>query len=141
MIPVFLESPCNAADAESFQVNKEYCLAAMLDCLDQGESPYASHWIFAFSGALNDQDKEQRAQGMRAGFEWLRFANKSVVYIDLGLSAGMWKGIQKAIDRNMRIEWRSLKNYRPMVRGRAEFEDWLDGRVKKWRSHGPLILR
>lgn len=59
--------------------------------LVMGESPYASHVMFA--AALRDRDPAEREIGMRLGFQWGAMAEARVVYCDHGITAGMEAGI------------------------------------------------
>ena len=72
----------------------EYLRRAIRDCLERGESPYASHRML--TDALDDSKLDQRELGIRSGLEWHRRADYSVVYADYDLSSGMKRGIGHA---------------------------------------------
>lgn len=101
---VVIESPY-AGDLEG---NVRYLKRCMLDSLGRGESPFASHLLYAASHVLDDARPEERAQGMRAGFDWMRVADRVVVYTDLGISGGMEAGIARARRLGKPVEYRSL---------------------------------
>lgn len=101
---VVIESPF-AGDVEK---NMEYARQAILDCLRRGESPYASHLFF--TQVLDDLKPEERQLGIEAGFEWGKAAEKTVVYVDLGISAGMRLGIETAEKAGRQIEYRRIRN-------------------------------
>lgn len=104
MILVNIESPF-AGDTER---NTEYARACMADCLKRGEAPLASHLLYTQPGILKDDLPEERALGMQAGFAWNRQAHKTVVYVDLGITDGMKKGIEAAELDGRPIEMRRL---------------------------------
>jgi len=93
------------------ECNEAYARAAMRDCLLRGEAPYASHLLYTQPGVLDDTVPEQRALGIRAGFEWRRVAEATVVYIDLGISAAMQQGIFDATALGRQIEYRTLDGW------------------------------
>ncbi len=101
---VILESPF-AGDVAK---NIAYARAAMRDCLERGEAPYASHLLYTQPGVLDDGDKAQRALGMRAGFAWHTVADAAVVYQDLGISSGMERGIARMRNLGKPVEFRVL---------------------------------
>lgn len=86
--------------------NVAYARKCLGDSLERGEAPFASHVLYP--GTLDDSVPEQRMLGMRAGFAWGERADLVAVYVDRGVSAGMFEGIARAVARGMRIEFRSL---------------------------------
>jgi hypothetical protein len=107
---VYLESPY-AGDVEK---NLLYARDCMADCLRRGEAPFASHLLYTQEGILDDSKAEERSLGMNAGFAWATYADKTVVYTDLGISRGMKDGIDKAIEARRTIEFRSLSKWAPV---------------------------
>jgi hypothetical protein len=107
MILVIVESPF-AGDVER---NLRYLRAVMRDCLLRGEAPFASHALYTQPGVLNDNDAPERALGIRAGLAWGEMADKTVVYTDLGISAGMQQGIDRARKDGRRVEHRALPGW------------------------------
>ena len=101
---VILESPY-AGDVAR---NLAYARACMADCLARGEAPYASHLLYAQPGVLDDTKPDERALGMAAGFAWGERADATVVYTDLGTSAGMAAGIEQAKAAGRTVEMRTL---------------------------------
>ena len=59
----------------------------MKDSLARGEAPLRLHLLY--TQVLDDDTFADRKLGMEAGFEWAQAAEAVVVYMDLGLSAGM----------------------------------------------------
>src|SRR3989344_3456161 len=94
-----------AGDVEK---NLECARACMADCLKRGEAPYASHLLYTQPGVLNDTKPEERKLGMEAGFAWGLKADKTVVYVDRGMSNGMKEGIRRAQNASREIEYRAL---------------------------------
>ena len=108
LTPVLIESPLAAPDIEGWIRNKKFARACMRECLGKGEAPYASHLLYAQEGLLNDDIAEERALGIHAGLVWGKFAAKTIVYTDLGISSGMERGIKRAREENREIEYRTL---------------------------------
>lgn len=104
MIRVIIESPY-AGDVEK---NLRYLRACMRDCLQRGETPYASHGLYTQAGVLRDEVSEEREWGIQAGFAWREVSEKTVVYTDLGMSRGMEYGIAHASELGHQIEYRTL---------------------------------
>jgi len=103
---VLVESPF-AGDVEG---NTAYVRAAMKDCLDRGECPFASHALYTLPGVLDDSDLEQRTRGIEAGLAWGKKADATVVYTDRGISSGMRLGIQRAHEEGRPVEYRTLED-------------------------------
>ena len=95
---VIIESPY-AGDVAR---NLRYLRRAIIDCVQRGESPYASHLML--TAALDDTQPEERDLGIRAGFAWRTAARATVIYTDHGISSGMRYGIEDAVrERDARL--------------------------------------
>lgn len=105
---VILESPY-AGDVDR---NLRYARAALRDCLLRGEAPFASHLLYTQPGVLADDDPGERQHGIDAGLRWGLMAERTVVYIDLGITPGMQKGIEAAHYQGRPVEHRSLPVWR-----------------------------
>lgn len=103
---VIIESPY----AGDVATNVAYARACVRDCLLRGESPIASHLLYTQSGILNDDIFEEREMGINAGLAWQDVANAVVVYTDLGISAGMVKGIDMAGIKGIPVEYRCIES-------------------------------
>lgn len=101
---VIIESPY----AGNVERNVLYAREAVRDSLLRGEAPIASHLLYTQEGILQDDIPEERVKGIDAGLAWRRVADATVVYVDLGLSAGMMQGILAAQERGIPVEFRSL---------------------------------
>jgi len=104
---VIIESPY-AGDVER---NVRYARLCVRDSLLRGEAPIASHLLYTQGGILDDAVPNERAQGINAGLAWGKRADATVVYDDLGISAGMRLGIDAAHFAGRVVEWRKLPQY------------------------------
>jgi len=89
--------------------NLEYARAAMLDCLQRQEAPFASHLLY--TQVLNDDSPVERWQGIQAGIEYHKRADCVVFYLDLGLSEGMTQAILNAAREGVAMEFRFLEGW------------------------------
>lgn len=98
---VIIESPYAAKNTDGtldhigIEINVEYARACLRDSLLRGEAPYASHLLYTQPGVLRDDVPEDRELGITSGFEFRRLADVIAVYIDLGISSGMQRAIDK----------------------------------------------
>ena len=106
---VIIESPWKATSAAELSRNRNYAQKAMVDCIDRGEAPFASHLLYTqiFDELIDDQ----RSKGIDVGLAWGRHATKTVVYQDFGITSGMVIGIKRAIEEGRGIEYRSIEGY------------------------------
>lgn len=104
---VIIESPYSG----HVELNKRYAQHCMRDSILKGEIPFASHLLYTQPNILNDNNFKERAIGINAGFEWGKYASKTVVYQDLGISKGMKEGIKIAEKEEREIEYRNLPNF------------------------------
>jgi hypothetical protein len=89
---VVIESPFVGKDTDyegQFDLNVTYARRALLDCLERGEAPFASHLLYTQVGTPNDGDPSERERGIRAGLTWASNSDLTVFYVDYGMSAGM----------------------------------------------------
>jgi hypothetical protein len=105
---VILESPYAGATPEETERNVAYARACLRDSLLRGEAPMVSHLLYTQPGVFDDQSPTERVIEIVAGLAWLKAAEASVVYTDLGISKGMNEGIEAAKAINVPIEFRSL---------------------------------
>lgn len=102
--PVILETPY----AGDVALHVAYARACMRDCLERGEAPFASHLLYTQPGVLRDEVAIEREMGIEAGFAWRPRAERTVVYVDFGISSGMARGIRDAELRGASVEYRTL---------------------------------
>ncbi|MBD3260651.1 MAG: hypothetical protein GF334_03070 [Candidatus Altiarchaeales archaeon] len=69
----------------------------------------ASHLLYTQEGILDDNIPEERELGIKAGKEWARHAEKTIVYLDRGVSRGMQFGIEDAEKKGRIIEYRRIE--------------------------------
>ena len=108
MTLVILESPYKGKDWKDTEENLKYAKRCMKDCFNRGEYPFASHLLYTQEGILNDSNLTERELGINAGLEWGKHADKTVMYVDLGISEGMKKGIEAARAVGRVVEVRRL---------------------------------
>ena len=108
---VLLESPF-AGDVEK---NLKYARKCMRDCFMRGEFPFASHLLYTQEGILDDDLPNERNLGINAGLYWGKFASKTVVYTDLGITEGMKQGIGRAKKEGRLVEMRKLTKYKNVI--------------------------
>lgn len=87
-----------------------YLRECIRDSLARGESPINSVATFVLTNALDDKDADERRDGIAAGLEWYRFAQKCVCYVDHGISKGMEEGVVRATQHGAPIEYRELNH-------------------------------
>lgn len=99
---VIVESPFAGGFA-----NVKYARECVRDCIQRGESPFASHLLYTQKGLLDDSKPEERKLGIDAAIGWLQVADYVVVYMDLGVTAGMVIGIIRAakLEKPIRLRW------------------------------------
>ena len=102
MIRTIVESPYRGEVAR----NKAYLDRCLLDSLNRGESPIASHKIWP--SILDDENLEQRERGIEAGLAWVQVADLMVVYTDHGISSGMENSMSRARLHKIPIELREI---------------------------------
>ncbi len=102
---VIIESPL-AGSRRQTKKNLEYARACIRDSLSRGEAPIASHVLYC--DILDDQQSDERATGIQAGFAWGEFAELIAVYVDHGISPGMEMGIRHYKTMDIPCEMRSL---------------------------------
>ena len=106
---VVVESPYKGNLLQRW-LNRRYARRCLRDCLDRGESPFASHLLYTQPGVLRDGNSVERDRGIRAGMAWGIVADATVVYTDRGISSGMYVGIGAAARAGRPVEKRSLED-------------------------------
>lgn len=103
---VIVESPFKGDRAR----NVAYLKAAMKDCIDRGEAPFASHMLYTLF--LDDDVPEERRAGMEAGFAWGEVGELRVAYTDFGISDGMTEGLEEGAKLGQQVETRTLPDFK-----------------------------
>lgn len=104
---VIVESPY-AGTPDQIELNIHYAREALVDCLRQGEAPWASHLLYTQPGVLRDDIPAEREIGIEAGLAWGAKADVTAVYIDRGISGGMEQGIRRAVREGRPVEVRFI---------------------------------
>lgn len=105
---VIIESPYAAREGRTVEDHVTYARACLRHSLTLGEAPLASHLLYTQAGILSDTDPAERALGIAAGLAWGKVATATIIYHDLGITAGMHKGIEHAQRMERPIEYREL---------------------------------
>lgn len=105
---VIVESPYGSPDPAIIERNVRYARACVADCIRRGEAPIASHLLLTQPGILRDEVPGERSRGIAAGHAWIGAADAMVIYLDLGVSAGMHLGIGGARALGIPMEERRL---------------------------------
>ena len=108
---VIVESPFRGANPQQELRNIAYARAALRDCLERDEAPFASHLLYTQPGVLDDGDEIERAWGIEAGLKWMETAHMVCVYSDLGVTDGMRKGIERAGRHKLPVETRTIDTW------------------------------
>lgn len=103
---VIVESPYAGTSPAEVDSNVKYARRCLLDCLQRGEAPFASHLLY--TQVLDDNDAAQRTFGIAAGNAWIRAADAIVVYTDHSITPGMHMGIAAARQAGIAIEYRRI---------------------------------
>lgn len=107
MLKVIVESPY-MGNVKLNEMYGEFCLH---DCLvNHNESPFASHLLYTRKYVLRDHIPEERKLGIKAGFYWRDVADKTVFYVDLGMTDGMKQGIDDCEEKGKPYSIRRLND-------------------------------
>ena len=105
---VIVESPFAGGFA-----NVKYARECVRDCINRGESPFASHLLYTQKGLLDDNIPAERRKGIDAAIGWLEVADYIAVYMDLEITPGMVVGIIRATKMGKPIKLRWIREQRP----------------------------
>lgn len=102
---VIIESPY----AGDIRRNEEYLSWCLLDSIQRGEAPFASHRMY--TSCLDETNPQQRILGIECGFAWLaKAAQRHVFYTDNGWSLGMIKAYKLGHRLGVEPVIRALEN-------------------------------
>jgi hypothetical protein len=102
MLRVLIVSPYRG----DTKTNLAYARAALLDSIERGEAPFASHLLYP--QVLDDNDQVQRDLGLACEAAYMKVCHKVAVYIDLELSEGMESTVCRAVSEGVHVQRRSL---------------------------------
>jgi len=107
---VVIETPLRADTDRQREANRTYACACCREALMvYHEAPFASHLLYDQPGLLHDNVPEERELGISAGLAYVADADATVVYTDHGISDGMARGIDAAINAGRPVEYRRLR--------------------------------
>ena len=101
-VRVTVESPY-AGDVDR---NVAYLKRALLDSVNRGEAPLASHLFY--TQFLDDAVPFERETGIDCGLTWAEQAQKMCFYVDYGFTTGMLRARAFALRRAIEMEERSI---------------------------------
>ena len=102
---VNLESPY-AGDIELNTLYARFCMHDSI--INHGEAPFASHLLYTQPHVLREEVPRERQLGIEAGRDFSAMTQKTIMYLDLGLSSGMRYANEHAGDTDHPIEQRTL---------------------------------
>lgn len=135
LTPVIIETPY----AGDVLRNVAYARLCAHHCLiEHHEAPFASHLLYTQDGILDDGILVERELGIEAGLVWGKFARKTVVYTDLGISGGMQRGITRALAEGRFVEHRTITGWRDKVAARMakSIEQQLAAKIAEVNTQG-----
>ena len=102
---VIMESPYTG----NIEINEIYGAFAMNDCIvNYNEAPYVSHLLYTRKYVLRDHIASERELGIKAGLDWRQAAEKTIFYVDLGMTRGMIEGEKDCKQKGKSYELREL---------------------------------
>lgn len=100
-----LESPY----AGHVGLNTLYARFCMHDSIvNHDEAPFASHLLYTQPHVLNDDVYGERQLGIQSGLEFTSVTDKTVMYVDLGVTPGMTQAELAALMIDRDVERRNL---------------------------------
>lgn len=93
---VMIESPYADLSDHKMKLYKKYLEACILDSLNEGEAPFASHGFY--TQWLKDSEPRERETGMACGRAWAETADIVAFYVDYGMSSGMLEMLEWVFD-------------------------------------------
>ena len=115
---VMIESPFASSDSKMAKFYRKYLEGCILDSLERGEAPFASHGFY--TQWLKDSDPAEREAGIACGRAWAEAADVVAFYVDYGMSPGMLEMLEQIFEGI---------NNKPVVGPRIEtrrLPDWFD---------------
>jgi hypothetical protein len=95
---------------ERFNYGVAFARACMLQCFSRGESPFA---YAAYAQVLDLDSFQEREMALRASLIWLERSTKVICYTDRGVTPEMREWLERAVRRELPVEFRRLAGGRP----------------------------
>lgn len=121
------KKPCSCGRVEK---HLAYLRAAMRDCFDRGEIPFASHALYTQPGVLDDDNPDERKLGIEGGFSWASHCHHVAFYCDMGWSRGMRLAKEHWHAKGKRVHERYLGGPWPIAFASMQVECLKCGSVK-----------
>ena len=119
---VLIESPYRATFLSKKELHLTYLRACILDSLERGEAPFASHGFY--TRYLNDKKPAEREAGMACGKAWAEGADVIAFYVDYGISPGMVEMLDWVFTRGLYAAGHPIPETRKLP-------DWFDEEKEK----------
>lgn len=103
---VIVITPFAAEDYANAAKMNRYALRATRDSLNRMEAPVASHLFY--SDVISARNPIERDIGLQSQLTWLKNCDLVAVYLDFGVTPAMQVAINAAIQRNKKIEYRTI---------------------------------
>jgi len=112
---VIVETPYKARTKKGLRENIQFARDCARDCLVvYCEAPFLSHLLYTQAGILDDNNPQERQDGIDAGMAWGAAAEATVVYLDRGVSTGMLYGAKNAQNSHRPVICRNLNDGIPL---------------------------
>ncbi len=105
---VNLESPY-AGDIERNTLYARFCMRDSI--VNHNEAPFASHLLYTQPFILHEDIPEERELGISTGLEFTKATEKTVMYVDLGITKGMEQAMYNAERNGIIVEKRKLNKF------------------------------
>jgi hypothetical protein len=83
-----------------------YAKKCVQDSIKRGEAPFAGQLFYL--NFLNDKVPIEKDVSLISHMSWITVADLVAVYIDMGISASMQMGVNVAMIKNKRLEYRTI---------------------------------
>ena len=102
------------------ELYRDYLHDCLRDSLSRGEAPFAGHAYLP--AVLNDDDPDERRQGIDCHLAWLKAAEEVALYVDFGVSDGMAEAYFRLCEPRSLAAWVDIGLY-------------TQGFIRGWKMH------
>jgi hypothetical protein len=103
---VIIECPYGTEDPAMRDRYILYAKKCVQDSIKRGEAPFAGQLFYL--NFLNDKVPIEKDVSLISHMSWITVADLVAVYIDMGISASMQMGVNVAMIKNKRLEYRTI---------------------------------